>query len=807
MAKSKQEVLELVLNAQYDEQNWNEFENYLNQGEYTPADLNQIGNNSFTLLHHAVFHRSKESIMLLIAKGANIEAPDNNGVTPLGYAAIRGKKEVVELLLSTGAKIEAQDNKGGTPLLYALLSDRSNDETIKTLIKAGAKLIASTSTKARLDKLVEEVNQEQNPAPQPIIPPAKSDNKALEDLKSILEGTDLTREVFDRVHENILKHMYSIDDLNKKHNNTHFLLKAASQHRWDIVETLIDTQGIDLNAQDVANNQYDKSFIHYLVENYQYDLITKLKDKNINLNAINKDNKTPLYIAVEKNDLEMVKRLLDHGDKIDVNAQNGTHGSALHFAVKEKRVEIAKALLSHKNINKGGTLSDLAKYSGNEELRKLFGLSTTPLHDAIANGDNNELDKLIESKNEYYEYLSDFKLPVELAIDKGNLYAYTKLVEVICINSEKLKKHYNLAAEAGHVNIMQAIPSEHIDQNTKDDAIRKAAAAGHENVVEYLMDNLASITAGGVNENNALHIAVGHGHSKVIKVLLSRKEDDDIYKRGTLPNANKANRLDQVVRYAHQTSNSKTEYLKLMNVGNKSCIEIALESPNSNDETIKLLLKAGATKPIFSESQKDKQERLDKLEEEIMKEKEAAANAAVGQPNGTGSAPTGVAPSGNPAGTTPPAPQVPNPPAPTQLSKEVVVKHMDSKFKISFSFASIVKVGLTLARRVGIGALLFKGINNIMPRQLAIGISAAASIAFNYYALEKRNYSPTSKLGKFICEYLLGGRNSLEDQKVVEPYVATIPLDVKSEARTHIDQTSLLDMAVGTRNTRQYKGL
>ena len=74
---------------------------------------------SLTLLHLAVLHNQKETVVFLLDKGAEVNAKSSLGITPLHEAAQNGNKEIAEILVAHGASINAVDDKGWTPLVRA----------------------------------------------------------------------------------------------------------------------------------------------------------------------------------------------------------------------------------------------------------------------------------------------------------------------------------------------------------------------------------------------------------------------------------------------------------------------------------------------------------------------------------------------------------------------------------------------------------------------------------------------------------------------------------------------------------------
>ena len=108
----------------------------LDRGANIEAE-NDIG---WTALMLAALNGNTETVRLLLDKGADIEAKDNKGRTALMLAVRMGRIEIVTLLLDRGANIEAKDNKGRTALIFAALSGKT--EIAMLLLKRGADIEA-----------------------------------------------------------------------------------------------------------------------------------------------------------------------------------------------------------------------------------------------------------------------------------------------------------------------------------------------------------------------------------------------------------------------------------------------------------------------------------------------------------------------------------------------------------------------------------------------------------------------------------------------------------------------------------------
>jgi ankyrin repeat protein len=101
----------------------------------TAASVNQTGHRLATPLHYAAVIGSTESIKVLLAAGANVNARDNMEATPLILAA--WSPERIRMLLAAGADPNARTKSGRTALMVA--AGRSGSAAgVKLLLDAGA---------------------------------------------------------------------------------------------------------------------------------------------------------------------------------------------------------------------------------------------------------------------------------------------------------------------------------------------------------------------------------------------------------------------------------------------------------------------------------------------------------------------------------------------------------------------------------------------------------------------------------------------------------------------------------------------
>lgn len=92
--------------------------------------------SSDTLLSVAITNRQQKVALLLIGKGANVNAGGQAGTTPLHYAAEWGNTDVIGALLSAGAKVNTTNSVMETPAFAALF--HGHEDAYRLLVRRGA---------------------------------------------------------------------------------------------------------------------------------------------------------------------------------------------------------------------------------------------------------------------------------------------------------------------------------------------------------------------------------------------------------------------------------------------------------------------------------------------------------------------------------------------------------------------------------------------------------------------------------------------------------------------------------------------
>lgn len=100
-----------------------------------------------TPLHRGVRPRNNDATAFLIERGADVKAVNDRGRTPLHVAATILRTDVIKQLLAAGASTDARDRDGATPfvLIGANYTATKNDhrikkarETVESMLAGGA---------------------------------------------------------------------------------------------------------------------------------------------------------------------------------------------------------------------------------------------------------------------------------------------------------------------------------------------------------------------------------------------------------------------------------------------------------------------------------------------------------------------------------------------------------------------------------------------------------------------------------------------------------------------------------------------
>jgi ankyrin repeat protein len=229
--------------------------------------LDNTDNEDLTPLWYAVSGGHEAVVLLLLQKGAKVNAKCRDGRTPLFEAVVRGNEEIVRLLLDKGADIEANSRGLQTPLHCAATS--GNEEVVRLLLEKGANIKA--------------VNRDLQT---PLCSAAASGHRAVVQL--------------------LLEKGASIKELN---GDLQTPLCSASANGHEAVVRLLLDKGADVDIKS-WNLQTP---LYCAAASGHEPVVQILLEHGANVNAENHLGQTPLYCAIANRNHAVVRLLREGG--------------------------------------------------------------------------------------------------------------------------------------------------------------------------------------------------------------------------------------------------------------------------------------------------------------------------------------------------------------------------------------------------------------------------------------------------------------------------------------------------------------
>ncbi|XP_051028330.1 ankyrin repeat and death domain-containing protein 1B isoform X2 [Acomys russatus] len=245
------------------------------------------------------------------------------------------------------------------------------------------------------------------------------------------------------------------------------------------------------------------------------DLMEKLFEKKVNINAVDNMSRTALHFAVGRNNLSAVDFLLSHKARVDVADKHGL--TVIHLAAWSGSFEIMLMLV---------------KAGADQRAKSQEGMNA--LHFAAQNNSLHIVDYLIQDL-----HLQDLNQPNErgrkpflLAAERGHVEMIEKFIYLNLHTSEKDKEGntaLHLAAMHGHSQAVQALLTQWQEVNETNElnvsALQTATRNGHASLVNFLLSENADLPQQKEPKEPPLHLAVINNHPAVVNSLLSAQHD------------------------------------------------------------------------------------------------------------------------------------------------------------------------------------------------------------------------------------------------------------------------------------------
>jgi len=319
------------------------YEAFEAKGVNLVGEKNEHGAN--VLLLAAPSLKTEKELNFFLDKGLALDSKDEDGNGIFNYASKKGNIDFLNLLIKKGVDYKSLNDNGGNAFMFASQGGRgfSNDLSVYTYLKGlglepniveknGStplhRLAFGTKDAAIIELFLNagaDVNQADEKGNTPFLNAAARNQLSMVQL--------------------LANNVKDINAANKSGETA--LMLAAHSNKADVIEFLI-SKGADINAQDTAGN----TAAYFLADSYNkrnakaFDAkLALLKSKGLKFNSVQGEGNTLYHVAAKKNNLELLKKVSDFN--IDVNAKNDEGLTALHVAaMKAENDKLLKFLLA-----------------------------------------------------------------------------------------------------------------------------------------------------------------------------------------------------------------------------------------------------------------------------------------------------------------------------------------------------------------------------------------------------------------------------------------------------------------------------
>jgi ankyrin repeat protein len=311
------------------------------------ASTDEFGNyESKTLLIHAIESENDAAIDLLLKYGAYINASNSKDWTPIFYAVKSHKKRLVKKFIRQGANLNTITRNAAQETLLGLSVDEEVADILELLLKSGAKPFIENCEQSKL----------------PLVRAFRKQKERLINL--LIKYTDEKYLLVTNYYplEKLLNQPKILDiALSFGLKSPDELLKQAIANNHSKVVEVIMKNSTNWKQKSYQNSD-ELPPIYQAMQAENTGIATKLITSGIDVQTEVKGENPLLIQAIEQESLILVHQLLNHG--ANPNAYNKSGLSALGLAIELQNREIVRALI---NQNVGITCEEitLAKMKNN----------------------------------------------------------------------------------------------------------------------------------------------------------------------------------------------------------------------------------------------------------------------------------------------------------------------------------------------------------------------------------------------------------------------------------------------------------
>jgi ankyrin repeat protein len=568
------------------------------------ANVNARTANKSTALHAAARLGLCDIVRILVDAGADLVIVDDSGYDALRIAAAGGFDDIVKLLIECRIDVKGSTVEGETALHLAALY--GHHRVISLLISEAGAVVNSVNKKgltplhlASREGYLDVVQLLLEAEAYPSAQPTKDDKDGQDELQrpvSLIPGilTPLQLAALGGYADVVREFLSSKPDLPVSDRQTAANVAAAAGHLV-VMEELMNSLSIEWEGGTTLHQAAKCGLTNVVTELLKYQQFRKT------INATNETKWTPLHKAANSGYIEVVRILISHGAEIDRKNDDGD--TPIHLACRKGHLSVVQELLTSEKQTSDEDRQralHLAIWHGHVDAVKVllqFEETGPDESDSTDDGDAAIPKSLLE-----INYKDDYEYdPNKDEKDSDNETSSACMVRLLCqagahVNATNSSKQTPLCLAAQRGDILAAtVLLEHgayVDAADANGAtpLYNASYYGYEKVVRLLLAWDADLNAQTTDYKGwtALHAAMDH--AGITKMLLDAGAD---------PNFKDA---DGSISLTFAASNDYTEVVSVLlehhvdvNSANSAKSTPLHHAARYNSlESIKLLVKAGA---------------------------------------------------------------------------------------------------------------------------------------------------------------------------------------------------------------------
>jgi len=252
----------------------------------------------------------------------------------------------------------------------------------------------------------------------------------------------------------------------------------------------------------------DGTLLLLAVKHGHRDLVECLISNGADLDHLSSMGATPLLMATSRGNIDMVELLISSGANVDAGDGGGYNALITNANIGSQ--EMAELL-----IRRGANVNAITRDNMTALLMATYS-------------NHKEMVKLLLSHNADVSMICDNKTALMLAQEKG----YTEIAELLMSPTPNIMLPVSAFGLFGGRQSPTSITTELLSQRVQGEGLpglRDAAVAGNTKYVSIaLQQGFAVNTDLGIYDGTLLLIAVKHGHTKLVELLLARNADVNV---------------------------------------------------------------------------------------------------------------------------------------------------------------------------------------------------------------------------------------------------------------------------------------